>query len=79
MVDNKEFLKKIVSYLVNNPEEISITAIEGKGISILKLKVAKGEIGFVIGKKGKIANSIRILLTAITARTGKRIILEIVE
>ncbi len=79
MVDNKEFLRKLVSYIVNTPDEISVTKVEGNEVSILKLKVANGEIGFVIGKKGRIANSIRILLTAITARTGKRVILEIIE
>ncbi len=79
MVDNKEFLEKIVSYLVNNPSEISITEVEGKEVNILKLRVAKGEIGFVIGKNGKIANSIRVLLSAVSARAGKRVILEILD
>jgi len=79
MADSKTFLKKIVSYLVNNPDEISITEVEGNEVNILKLKVAPGEIGFVIGKNGKIANSIRILLSAVSARAGKRVILEILD
>ena len=79
MADSKEFLKKIVSYLVNNPNEISITEVKGNEVNILKLKVAPGEIGFVIGKNGKIANSIRILLSAVSARAGKRVILEILD
>ena len=79
MADSKDFLKKIVSYLVNNPAEISITEVQGNEVNILKLKVAPGEIGFVIGKQGKIANSIRILLSAVSARAGKRVILEILD
>jgi len=79
MVDSKKFLEKIVKYLVNTPEEISITEVEGKEVNILKLRVAKGEIGFVIGKHGKIANSIRVLLNAVSARSGKRVILEILD
>lgn len=79
MLDSKKFLEKIVKYLVNTPEEISITEVEGKEVNILKLRVAKGEIGFVIGKNGKIANSIRVLLNAVSARAGKRVILEILD
>jgi predicted RNA-binding protein YlqC (UPF0109 family) len=79
MVDSKMFLEKIVGYLVNTPSEVSITEVEGKEVNILKLRVAKGEIGFVIGKNGKIANSIRILLSAVSARAGKRVILEILD
>ena len=78
-VDCKKFLEKIVSHLVNRPEEISITEVEGKGVNILELRVSEGELGFVIGRSGKIANSIRVLLNAVSARAGKRVILEILD
>ena len=78
-VDCKKFLEKIVSHLVNHPEDISITEVEGREVNILKLRVAEGELGFVIGKSGKIANSIRVLLSAVSARAGKRVILEILD
>jgi len=51
----------------------------GDGVNILKLKVHPDEIGLVIGKKGRTAEALRILLNAVGAKAGKKIVMEILE
>jgi len=75
----KEFVEYIVKKLVDRPEEVSITEIEGEKTIVLELKVGDGELGKVIGKNGRIAQAIRTLLTATSARSYKRVVLEILE
>ena len=75
----KEFVEYIVKKLVDRPEEVSINEIEGEKTVVLELRVGDGELGKVIGKHGRIAQSIRTLLTATSARSYKRVVLEILE
>ncbi|NVM03270.1 MAG: KH domain-containing protein [Candidatus Helarchaeota archaeon] len=75
----KEFVEYIVKKLVDHPEEVSINEVEGEKTIVLELKVANGELGKVIGKNGRIAQAIRTLLAAMTARSYKRVVLEILE
>ena len=75
----KNLLLKIVEHLVDNPDEIQINVIEGKGSMVLELKVAKFDIGKVVGKKGRTAQSIRTILSAASAKSKKRIMLEILD
>ncbi|MFC1476928.1 KH domain-containing protein [candidate division KSB1 bacterium] len=75
----KEFLEEIAKNLVDNPDKVTVTEIEGDGVNILKLKVAKEEIGLVIGKNGRTAEALRILLNAVGAKAGKKLVLEIIE
>lgn len=72
-------LKYVVSFLVEKPEEISVREVEGEKNSILELKVAEADIGKVIGRNGRIAKSLRTLVTAASAKEGKNFTLEIVD
>ena len=75
----KKILETIVQALVDQPDLVSVTEIGGTNTSILELKVAKEDIGKVIGKKGRTADALRILLSAVSAKTRKRSVLEIVD
>ncbi len=75
----KEVIKTIVQALVDEPDSVSVTKISGSNTSILELKVAKTDIGKVIGKKGRTADALRILLSAVSAKDKKRTVLEIVD
>jgi predicted RNA-binding protein YlqC (UPF0109 family) len=67
----KEFIEHIVRALVEHPDQISITEVEGTRTTVYELRVGEGDLGKVIGKNG--------LLTAAAARQGKRAVLEILE
>jgi hypothetical protein len=75
----KEFLIEIVQAVVDNPEQVQVNEIEATHTTVLELRVAKEDIGKVIGKKGRTANAIRTLLNAASGKTRKRYMLEIVE
>jgi predicted RNA-binding protein YlqC (UPF0109 family) len=75
----KDLLIQIVKSLVDNPEQLQITEIEGSQTVVLEPRVAKSDMGEVIGKQGKTANAIRSILNAASGKAGKRCVLEIVE
>ncbi len=76
----KDFIEYIVTKLVDNPEDVKVTQIDSEKTVILELQVKEGDLGKVIGKKGRTAKALRILLTAAAAKQGqKRAILEIIE
>ena len=75
----KDFLETIIKYIVEEHDLINVEEVEGDGISVLKLKVAKNEVGKVIGKKGRTADALRRLLNAVSAKANKRIVLEILD
>ena len=75
----KDLLIKIVQALVDNPEQVRVTEIEGSQTVVLELIVDKSDMGKVIGKQGRTANAIRVLLNAASGKAGKRFVLEIVE
>ena len=75
----KEFLETLAQNLVDTPEEVVVSEVIGDGVNIIKLKVAKGEVGLVIGKHGRTAEALRILLSAVGAKGGKKLVLEILE
>jgi len=75
----KELVKYIAKALVDNPDEVSVHEVEGEQTSVIELRVAKGDLGKIIGKHGKTAQSIRTILSAASAKIGKRAVLEIVE
>jgi len=74
----KDLLIQIVQELVDNPEQIEISEIEGTQTVVLELKVATSDLGKIIGKQGRTANAIRYLLNAASAKSKKRCVLEIV-
>ena len=75
----KELISQIAQALVDHPEMVAVTEVEGENTSVLKLSVAKSDLGIVIGKKGNTAGALRTLLNAATGKTKKRYILEIIE
>lgn len=76
-------LKELVTYvaksLVDNPEAVQITEVEGEHTSVLELRVAKEDLGKVIGKQGRTARAIRTILAAASSKAKKRTVLEILE
>ena len=75
----KELIKYIAEALVDHPEEVSVSELEGNQTSVLELKVAKEDLGKVIGKQGRTARAIRTILSAAGMKLRKRFHLEIIE
>ena len=75
----KDLITKIVQALVDQAEEISVNEIEGGHTTMLEVRVAKTDMGKVIGKQGRTAQAIRTLLSAASGKNRKRYILEIME
>ena len=75
----KEMIETIAHAIVDQPERVSVKEIGGMHTSILELTVAKTDIGKVIGKQGRTVGALRTLLSAVSAKTKKRAVLEVVE
>ena len=75
----KDLISTIARALVDNPEQVSVTEIEGAHTSILELKVAKSDIGKVLGKQGRTVRAIRTILSGASGKAKKRFVLEILE
>jgi len=75
----KELVEYIARQLVENPDEVVVTEKEQSDRILVELQVAKDDMGRVIGKGGRVANSMRILLRVAAAKEGKRAALNIVE
>jgi hypothetical protein len=75
----KVLIKYIAQSLVDNPEQVEVSEVEGNQTSVLELKVAKEDLGKVIGKQGRTARAMRTILSASSAKIKKRTVLEILE
>jgi predicted RNA-binding protein YlqC (UPF0109 family) len=75
----KELIEQIAMKLVDYPEQVSVTEVENENSTVLELRVAKSDLGKVIGKEGRIAKAMRVLLGAATSHAQKKYTLEIVE
>jgi predicted RNA-binding protein YlqC (UPF0109 family) len=75
----KDLVKYIAQALVDYPEQVTVTEIIGNQTSVLELKVAKEDLGKIIGKQGRTARAIRTILSAVSAKVKKRTVLEIIE
>ncbi len=75
----KELITYIVEALVDNPGAVEVTEVEGEKTTIYELRVDSGDLGKVIGKNGRTARSIRTLLNASAMRSGKKVVLEILD
>ena len=75
----KDLILHLAKQLVDRPEEVVVTEIEGQQSSVIELKVAKTDLGKIIGKKGKNIQAMRTLLNAASIKTGKRYVLELLE
>lgn len=75
----QDLIKYIAQALVDHPEQVTVRILQGNQTSVLELKVAKEDVGKVIGKQGRTAQSMRTLLNAVSSKLNKRFVLEIIE
>ncbi|MBN1254890.1 MAG: KH domain-containing protein [Deltaproteobacteria bacterium] len=75
----KELIEYIAKSLVDNPDKVKVTEIEGERTSVIELSVAKEDLGKIIGKQGRTARSMRTILSAASTKNNKRAVLEIIE
>ena len=75
----KELVELMAKSLVDNPEQVEVNEIVGEQTTVVELKVAKEDLGKVIGKQGRTARSMRTILNAASTKLHKRSVLEIVE
>jgi predicted RNA-binding protein YlqC (UPF0109 family) len=77
--DMRMLVEQIAQALVDAPNEVQVTAVDGDQATVLELRVAAGDLGKVIGKQGRTAKSIRTILGAASMKLKKRYTLEIIE
>jgi len=75
----KELVRFVAQQLVNHPEAVKVEETQGDIASMIELRVAKEDLGRVIGKQGRTAKSIRTIIQAVASRTNHKVVLEIVE
>jgi hypothetical protein len=75
----KDLVEFIAKSLVDKPDEVEVSEIEGEQTSVIELKVAKDDLGKVIGKQGRTARAMRTILGAASTKVRKRSVLEILE
>ena len=74
----KELIETMARALVDNPEQVKVSEIEGEMSSIIELRVAKLDLGKVIGRKGHNVDAMRTILSAASTKIRKRVVLEII-
>jgi predicted RNA-binding protein YlqC (UPF0109 family) len=75
----KDLVEYIAKSLVDDPDGVSVNIVEGEKSTILELRVSSDDIGKVIGKHGRIAKAVRTILSASSTKSGKRVVLEILD
>ncbi len=75
----KELVEYLAKALVSNPDAVEVNEVQGDTASVLELKVAKEDLGRVIGKQGRTAKSIRTIVNAVASRADRKVVLEILE
>ena len=75
----KELLLYMAKNLVDNPEAVTVTELDGEDGKVLELHVAEGDMGKVIGRQGRIAKEIRTIIKTVAHRTGEKVTVEIVD
>ena len=75
----KELLEYIAKSLVDFPEDVSVTEVDGEQTTVLELRVNDADMGKDIGKQGRIAKSIRAVIKAASGKENKRVVVEIVQ
>jgi uncharacterized protein len=75
----KELIKYMAQALVDNPEQVEVSEVVGEQTSVIELRVAKEDLGKVIGKQGRTAKAMRTVLSAASTKIRKRSVLEIIE
>jgi len=74
-----QLITRIAKSLVDQPENVMVTTVNGSQTMVLELRVAKEDVGKVIGKQGRTAQAMRMLLAAVSSKAKKRTVLEIIE
>ena len=75
----KDLIEIIAKALVDKPEAVEVTEVEGEQTTVVELKVAKEDLGKIIGKEGRMARSLRTILGAVSTKLRRRSVLEIIE
>ena len=75
----KDLIKYIAQALVDHPDQVEVSEVEGDRILVIELKVAKEDMGMIIGRHGRNAQAIRTILGAASGKEKKRTTLEIIE
>jgi predicted RNA-binding protein YlqC (UPF0109 family) len=75
----KDLIKYIAQALVDNPDMVAVSEVLGEQTSVIELRVAKEDLGKVIGKQGRTAKAMRTILSAASTKLRKRSVLEIIE
>lgn len=78
-MEEKTLVEYMVKALVDSPDDVNIKVVEGQRSTILELKVLESDIGKIIGKQGRIAKALRTILHASSTKSGKRVVLEILD
>ncbi|MBR6673548.1 MAG: KH domain-containing protein [Mailhella sp.] len=78
-MQQKELVEYIAKSLVDSPDQVEVREAEGEQGAVLELSVSHEDLGKIIGKQGRTARAIRTLLGAVSAKTKKRVVLEIIE
>jgi len=78
-MSTKDLIEYIAKALVDHPDQVRVSEIQGERTSVIELSVAKDDLGKVIGKQGRTARAIRAILGAASANLGKHSVLEIIE
>ena len=77
--DMKDLVSFIAKYLVDSPKDVSVTEFREGHTLLLELRVEKKDVGKVIGREGKMADALRTILNAVSAKENRRAVLEIIE
>ncbi len=75
----RELVEIMAKALVDNPAQVEVSEIAGKNTSVIELKVAKEDMGMIIGKKGQNVQAMRTILNAASRKLNKRVVLEIID
>jgi len=75
----KELIKYMAQALVDHPDQVEVSEVVGEQTSVIELRVAKEDLGKVIGKQGRTAKAMRTVLSAASTKIKKRTVLEIIE
>lgn len=75
----KDLIDYLAKSLVDNPDAVEVKETQGEAASVLELRVAKEDLGRIIGKQGRTAKSIRTILNAAASRVNRKVVLQIVE
>jgi len=78
-VSMRELIENIAKALVDNPDEVEVNEVTGDQTAVIELKVAKEDLGKVIGKKGRTAHAMRVILSAASTKIRKLTVLQIIE